>query len=272
MFRIFSGVLEVWVRVEPAAVGRLLMRWFTIPRTDKAFTFPEGFQNAIRQGGFTLKDGHQVAFYDWGGQGPKILLLHGWESNAARWQDLANRLLAEGYAPLAIDAPAHGKSAGEKFTVLEYGRWLEELVPLIEPYAIVGHSAGGMAILVASEAIRKSVKKAVLKATPAGLESLFDYFRRLVHLGKYSFESFELAFEGEFGKSYRAFSALDYIGGVMPKGLILHDIGDEVIPEKEAKAIAEQWENSELEWTEGLGHSQKSPVVYQRIIQFLKEE
>jgi hypothetical protein len=45
-----------------------------------------------------------------------------------------------------------------------------------------------------------------------------------------------------------------------------------VIPEKEAISIAEQWKNAQIEWTQGLGHSQKSPEVDQRIIQFLKEE
>ena len=272
MFRAFSWGLEFWVRIRPEQVGRLLMGWFTVPRTAKAFSFPEGFQNDFRQGDFTLNDGHQVAFYDWGGQGPKILLLHGWESNASRWHDLAIQLVKEGYAPIAIDAPAHGKSTGEKFTVLEYGRWLEELVPQVEPFAVVGHSAGGMAILVASKTISKSAKKAVVKATPAGLESLFDYFRRLVHLGAHSFQSFELAFEGEFGKPYRDFTALDYIKGEMPSGLILHDQLDEVIPEEEARLIAQNWKNADLVWTRGLGHSQKSPEIYQRIIDFLKEK
>lgn len=257
--------------VQPQSVGRLLMGWFTIPRTEKAFAFPEGFQRAVRRTSIELDNGEEVAFYDWGGEGRKVLLLHGWESNASRWQSLGSELLKEGYAPVAIDGPAHGRSSGRKFTVLEYSRWLETVIQRVQPYAVVGHSAGGMAILVAGQRLSTAVQKAVIKGTPAGLESLFHYFRRLVRLGDRSFQIFEQEFEREFGKSYRAFSALDYMQHGMPKGLILHDRGDEVIPEREAIAIAEQWENAELEWTEGLGHSQKSPVVYQRIIQFLKE-
>ena len=271
VFRLLSWGLEWWVVIQPQAVGQLLMGWFTIPRTEKAFAFPEGFQKAVERSTIALEGEEEVAFYDWGGSGQKVLLLHGWESNASRWQGLAMQLMKEGYAPVAIDGPAHGRSSGQKFTVLEYSRWLESVVEVLQPYAVVGHSAGGMAILVAGEHLSTAVQKAVIKGTPAGLESLFHYFRRLVRLGDRSFQIFEQEFEREFGKSYRAFSALDYMQKGMPRGLILHDRGDEVIPEQEANAIAEQWENAELEWTEGLGHSQKSPVVYQRIIQFLKE-
>lgn len=272
VFRLLSWGLEWWVVIQPQAVGQLLMGWFTIPRTAKAFTFPEGFLKAVEQSFWELKNGQQVAVYDWGGEGPKVLLLHGWESNASRWQTLGGKLLKEGFAPVAIDGPAHGRSSGQKFTVLEYSRWVTEVVQLIKPLAVVGHSAGGMAILVAGEELSAAVPKAVIKGTPAGLESLFDYFRRLVRLGDRSFQTFEGEFEREFGKPYRAFSALDYMQHGMPKGLILHDRGDEVIPEKEAISIAEQWKNAQIEWTQGLGHSQKSPEVDQRIIQFLKEE
>jgi pimeloyl-ACP methyl ester carboxylesterase len=42
-------------------------------------------------------------------------LVHGWESNASRWENLLPYLKKSG-STIAIDGPAHGLSSGKEFT------------------------------------------------------------------------------------------------------------------------------------------------------------
>src|SRR5271154_5677501 len=58
--------------------------------------------------------GNHIQAYDWGGNGPTVLVLHGWVSYAARMADAINALRARGLRVVALDAPAHGRSAGRR--------------------------------------------------------------------------------------------------------------------------------------------------------------
>jgi pimeloyl-ACP methyl ester carboxylesterase len=54
---------------------------------------------------------HKVHFqtYTWKGNDTIILLAHGWESNASRWENILP-YLRKSSSTIAIDAPAHGLS------------------------------------------------------------------------------------------------------------------------------------------------------------------
>jgi pimeloyl-ACP methyl ester carboxylesterase len=44
-------------------------------------------------------------------------LVHGWESNASRWENLLPYLKKSGSTIIAIDGPAHGLSSGKEFSI-----------------------------------------------------------------------------------------------------------------------------------------------------------
>ncbi len=48
------------------------------------------------------------------GQGPTVLLMHGWEGRPTQFASLINALVDAGYTVVALDGPAHGRSLGEK--------------------------------------------------------------------------------------------------------------------------------------------------------------
>jgi len=58
----------------------------------------------------TLADGDMVATA-WG-QGPRVLLAHGWESRRTHWMSFIEPLTQAGLEVIAVDAPAHGESPG----------------------------------------------------------------------------------------------------------------------------------------------------------------
>ena len=51
---------------------------------------------------------------------PPVLLLHGWDGRAAQMISFVEPLVDAGYAVLAVDAPAHGASAGRQTNMLEW--------------------------------------------------------------------------------------------------------------------------------------------------------
>ena len=87
-----------------------------------------------------------VAYRDFGGQGPAVMLLHGVGGNLAHWGRVAP-LLQQRYRLIAIDLPSHGASPAPVVYSFEHDvRAVDEVrrsLALDRP-ALVGHSYGGM--------------------------------------------------------------------------------------------------------------------------------
>ena len=48
--------------------------------------------------------------------------MHGWGGNAVQMLPLANALVNDGFVPVVIDAPAHGRSTGTTATLPQFAR------------------------------------------------------------------------------------------------------------------------------------------------------
>lgn len=73
----------------------------------------------------------------WPAPGPVVVLLHGLESHAAWFAELAGRLHAAGYEVLAVDRPGSGESVGEPGDLPLHPRLVEALA------AVLGQAAEG---------------------------------------------------------------------------------------------------------------------------------
>ena len=87
-----------------------------------------------------------VAYRDFGGHGPAVMLLHGVGGNLAHWGRVAP-LLRQRYRLIAIDLPSHGASTAPAVYSFEHDLAAVDQVRrslgLHRP-AVVGHSYGGM--------------------------------------------------------------------------------------------------------------------------------
>ena len=54
--------------------------------------------------------GNGLSAARWGNGGPKILIMHGWESRATQMYSLVPDLIGHGFEAIGIDAPGHGHS------------------------------------------------------------------------------------------------------------------------------------------------------------------
>ncbi len=88
----------------------------------------------------------RVAYRDFGGRGPAVLLLHGLGGNLAHWERVAP-LLHGRYRLIAIDLPSHGASTAPADYSVDHDLGavdeVRQRLGLDRP-ALVGHSYGGM--------------------------------------------------------------------------------------------------------------------------------
>ena len=100
------------------------------------------------------------------GQGPELVLLHGWAMHSGIWGGLVD-VLATGFRVHLVDLPGHGINRH-----IPLSRDLDELACMIlssVPQAIwMGWSLGGLVTLAAALAQPEKVQKAILvSATPS---------------------------------------------------------------------------------------------------------
>ena len=89
------------------------------------------------------------AAWSWG-QGPAVILAHGWGGAAAQMAPLAVQIASLGFQAIAIDITGHGASPGDRtrweWLIRDVALAAQTFGPL---HAAVGHSAGGLAIMAA---------------------------------------------------------------------------------------------------------------------------
>jgi pimeloyl-ACP methyl ester carboxylesterase len=108
----------------------------------------------------------KLQFWDWGTEGkPTLILVHGGLDHARNW-DWVARDLRHDFHVYAIDLRGHGNSQhapGALYSVAEHVLDLSALADVINDYPIylIGHSLGGVVVLIYSGVFPDRVKKAV---------------------------------------------------------------------------------------------------------------
>lgn len=104
-----------------------------------------------------------------------VVLVHGWTGNSGTMMFVAEPLLAAGYPVFSVDVRRHGRSDDAPFVTIRHFR--DDLKHALEltrarrpdaPIAVVGHSLGGSAALLAAAA-GAPVDAVALVAAPADL-------------------------------------------------------------------------------------------------------
>ncbi|HEX5390978.1 MAG TPA: alpha/beta hydrolase [Burkholderiaceae bacterium] len=113
------------------------------------------------QAPFTLRDGENLAVYDWPlfpGQRPRavVLIVHGLGEHAWRYDHVARRLNAWGFQVRAYDQRGHGESGGARGVLPADNALLADLAEVVDdtreqccnpwacPMVLLGHSMGGL--------------------------------------------------------------------------------------------------------------------------------
>jgi pimeloyl-ACP methyl ester carboxylesterase len=188
------------------------------------------------------------------GRGPRVVLVHGWNSRGSHLLGFATPLVEAGFAVTLFDLPGHGDSGGHASSVVHAGRALRSVLTAIgDVHAVVGHSMGSAAALLAF-AHGLQVQRSVHLAGPSSLTPMVKNQAAAHGLGPEEAAAFAGWVEGFIGTRL-AYVDLDRLQhGLRHPGLIVHDPEDRTVPFAASQALHKAWPGSHLEPAAGLGH------------------
>ncbi|MGH7631702.1 MAG: alpha/beta fold hydrolase [Gemmatimonadales bacterium] len=221
---------------------------------------------------YTLVKGEQeIAAWEWG-EGPLVLLAHGWGSRAGRFSTIGPALVDAGFRVVAHDAPAHGMSSGSQAALPLFARALRTVGAHFGPAAaVVGHSLGGASAVLA---LRDGLvaERAVLISAPSNVEVFSHRFASFFALPPPVREIMQRNLERRFELAWADVHPDRIVRFLAQPALIVHDRDDGDVPVADAYAITGAWPGARLVVTKGLGHRGvlRSSEVVHHLIEFLR--
>lgn len=265
--RTLGAYLNVLGLFAPQKSAALAHRFFSRPRYGRldASALPDVLQQAIRS---TLSSPHgPITCYEWG-SGPRVLLLHGWESNSARWERLLPFL--EGFHVMAVDAPGHGLDPGIEFNAPLYAAFADRVSAHFQPEFIIGHSMGGISLLYLLHRYpMPAVKKAVVMGAPSEMTAIVANFTNQLKLSAMAKQAFDTFIESRYGFRPSEFSGAAFASTIPNETLVIHATDDDIVPFAEGERVAGALPNGHFLSVEGCGHRMHDDVMYGHIRHYL---
>lgn len=248
---LMRGYFGALARVAPRSAERQAALLFCFPRRLAHHDVPPVPRDARAQ--LVSTGSRRVMSWTWG-EGPRVLLAHGWEGTGRDMVAIANALVQRGRSVTVFDMPAHGRSTGRTTTLVEMTKAVSAVARATgTPDAIVGHSLGAAAAILALRDGLPARSAALL----APVAEPWLFVRRLADLLSFS----QPLYEGLVGQiERRAGVGIHEIDGATvarslgARALILHDPADRQVPFSQAEALAEAWRGATLHPIRGLGH------------------
>lgn len=208
--------------------------------------------------------------------GHKTLILHGFSSNAYKFDKFIKPLLEEGFEVMLLNAPAHGNSEGKMINALIYKKVILKAEKLFGPFnAFIGHSLGALAASLAFEQLPdQSKRKLVLVAPATETTTAVENFFKLIPVDKKTRAAFLRLITDIGGEDISHYSVSRAVRSITAPVLWVHDKEDTVCPYKDVKpVIKEAPPNVRFLITEHLGHSRiyKDTEVCAAICRFITE-
>ncbi len=258
--------------IQPDKANTLAYKLFSEPRKGKfkQNVLPKMLQNAKLEA--VQFEEHSIQTYIWEGNENRILLVHGWESNASRWKKLLHHLKKTGCTIIALDAPAHGLSSGTEFNVPKYADFIHFISKKYNPKTVISHSIGGAASIYSLHKYpNPAIEKLVLLGSPSEMKIIVNNYVKMLSLNKKVAAFLGKQSEVKFNLKIDDFSAHLFSENLTLKALIAHDTLDEVVLVGESRKIVKSLKNAVFIETQGLGHSMHDDALYEKIRQFVFE-
>jgi pimeloyl-ACP methyl ester carboxylesterase len=251
--RVMRLLFSTLGRVFPRLMGRWAYSlWFRTRR------FPEsaaGRRIASKAQRDTLMVNEiPVAVYSWGA-GPIVLFLHGWSGRGSQVAAFTEPLVAAGYQVMALDAPGHGATPGDRTNILECAAVLRAFKRRYGAvHGAITHSFGGMVLAYAMNN-GLTVKRVVLISAPAHVEYLLDAFAQTLGIPDAVTADMRRRMDVRFPEGYwENISTVVNVRDLDVPALIIHDENDHSVPWEQGKIIATAWPGARFLKTSGLGH------------------
>lgn len=250
---VIVGLRASFLVMQAAApiAGLVAKRLFFRPRRKPSRRFETG---DVRRDEVKVQ-GKRVQLYELGA-GPPVLIVHGWESSAARLWPLIRELVDAGFKVVTFDNPAHGESEGVDTDPIEVTEVIHHLAARHGTFAAgIAHSFGAACL---GNALREglSCERVALFAAPASVDMIIDMFSSLLGLRPSVHGLLRAHIQRRF-EPVNIERDLDVAKNVARAGLptlILHDFDDTSVPFAEALRLREAHPRARLVATKGSSH------------------
>ncbi len=264
-------VINTVHQVSPVVGARLTMGALSVAVRRRLKTEDLTFYRSGRKQAHTCGR-HRFYTYTYG-EGPAVLLLHGWCSNGARWAGYVEQLVRARFQAVVMDAPSHGQSPGRFLSVPDYIRCAGLLIQSRPHWhAVLAHSIGSLAgVIAASEQGRAArIEKFVLKSTFSNCDALMSKFARCLGVSEGVLSDTRAWIPNYTGRPLDYFCLIEHLRQLGPPStLLVADAQDVVVPERETRAILEALPHIQPIITQGLGHNLRCEDIRGRVLQFL---
>jgi len=271
--RRIRALLRLLSLLSPALTVRLAVRLFVTPRARRISGQDEAFlATAVTR---RLPTAHgAVQTYEWPGDGPAVLVLHGWISYAGQLASMIEGLRSHRLRVVAFDAPAHGRSGGRQADLHSFRNALATVSSACGPAgAILAHSFGAItaASWLAEDAAAARLRAAVLVGLPRDIGYLFESFTIAMALRSDVVERVRALFRARYGGNPEDYSAPMLAQRIHIPVLLVHGGADEYIPAAHAREVALQLRDGCIQVIEGLNHSAplRDPDSIELMAQFI---
>jgi pimeloyl-ACP methyl ester carboxylesterase len=209
-----------------------------------------------------------------------VLLVHGWTGEASFMAAFAEHLRKRAFRAVLLDLPAHGKSAGERTSLIACAHAVREVAEALGPIEfVVAHSLGGLAALVAGGG-RPPMPRAypflgfVLVAIPNRFSEVTRRFGVDMALSPAAQRAYEHRLEGLAHRRIADFTGANLLAETGRPALLLHAPDDADVAFADAEEIAAACAGTELLACDGLGHRKilYAPPVLRAATAFLMRE
>ncbi|MBH3430614.1 alpha/beta fold hydrolase [Pseudomonas alkylphenolica] len=261
-----------WIRSVNGTLGRLAPEHIA-GKMHRAFLTPRNLPPRewelpllARAERITLRFG--LSALRWG-QGPTVLLMHGWEGRPTQFANLIETLVQAGYTAVSLEGPAHGHSPGNQADVVLFARALLEAAAELPPLkAVIGHSMGGASVMLALQWGLRA-EAAVSVAAPAQLLGVLRRFAKHLGLPTRARAAFVRQVERGVGIPLGRLDVSGYQLDI--PALIVHAEDDRLVPASEAQVIHQAWFDSRLLLLPEGGHQRvlSDPQVIEGVLALL---
>lgn len=273
--QVARGTLRAAFTLSEGLGARAAARLFTMPRRHRRparersildqgsrFTVPI-LRRAPHWGGQTI----DVAAWRWG-EGPTVLLVHGWEGRGAQLGAFIEPLVEAGMSVVAFDAPGHGDSPGHRLFLSDMADCVGQLGEHIAArwghvHAVIAHSFGCAATMLAHQRYGTDAPRNVFVAPAAMASRAVGGFAELLALEDADRLALAERLAIESGVSLAELDVTGLVQGRDAGLLIVHDEEDREVSHEQARILASSWPSAQLVTTSGLGHRRilREPAV-----------
>jgi len=250
--RFVKWAIDVADRLSPGLATELAVRVFLTPsRAPRPERERELLSTAtplpLSAGGLPL------AAWSWG-EGPVVLLVHGWAGRGAQLGALVPALVARGRRVVTWDAPAHGDTPGRTTTLAAMAEVVRTVATRVGPVeAVIAHSFGGAATTIAL-ARGLEVERVAYVAPLYTIGKTVDRFVHTLGLSRTASTGFQYALAHANLASSEELEGRHLVPAMTTPLLVVHDRDDREVPYAEGVATVATWPRARLLTTGGLGH------------------